>query len=112
MTHRRISEHVGVRYDDFAQVRAIVDAIRDMLAGHNDIASDQTLIVHFNRFGASSLDIMVYCFTRTTQWIEYHRVREDVLLAIGDIIEDHGAEIAYPTRTLKIERDEDPVELE
>jgi MscS family membrane protein len=110
MTHRRISEHVGVRYDDFARVRKIVEDTREMLAGHEDIASDQTLIVHFDRFGASSLDIMVYCFTRTTDWIEYHRVREDVLLRIGDIIEDHGAEIAYPTRTLKIDRAEDPEE--
>jgi MscS family membrane protein len=30
-------------------------------------------------------------------------VREDVLLRIGEIIEAHGAEIAYPTRTLKID---------
>jgi len=103
MTHRRIFEHVGVRYDDFAQVRAIVEAIREMLGAHADIASDETLIVHFDRFGPSSLDIMVYCFTRTKQWLEYHRVREDVLLEIGEIIAAHGAEIAFPTRTLKLE---------
>ena len=103
MTHRRIFEHVGVRYDDFAQVPAIVNAIRAMLEQHGDIASDETMIVRFNQFGASSLDIMVYCFTHTRQWIEYHRVREDVLLKIGELIEQHGAEIAYPTRTLKLD---------
>ncbi|MEX2499777.1 MAG: mechanosensitive ion channel family protein [Wenzhouxiangellaceae bacterium] len=103
MTHRRIFEHVGVRYDDFAQIRAIVDGIRKMLGAHEDIATEETMIVHFNQFGASSLDIMVYCFTRTTQWIEYHRVREDVLLKIGELIEHHGAQIAFPTRTLKID---------
>lgn len=103
MTHRRIFEHVGVRYDDFARVKAIVDSIRSMLERHEDIAVDETMIVHFNQFGASSLDIMVYCFTRTTQWIEYHRVREDVLLKVGGIIEAHGAEIAFPTRTLKLD---------
>lgn len=103
MTYRRIFEHVGVRYDDFAQVKAIVDAIRSMLQAHEDLATEETMIVHFNQFGASSLDIMVYCFTRTTQWIEYHRVREDVLLRVGGIIEAHGAEIAFPTRTLKLD---------
>nr|WP_240956023.1 mechanosensitive ion channel family protein [Wenzhouxiangella sp. XN79A] len=103
MTHRRINEHIGVRYDDFAAVRAIVDEIRAMLQQREDIATDQTLMVHFDRFGASSLDIMVYCFTRTTVWAEYHAVREDVLLTIGEIIERHGAEIAFPTRTLKID---------
>ncbi len=103
MTHRRISEHIGVRYDDFAQVRKVVDDIRSMLQSHEGIASDQTLIVHFDRFGASSLDIMVYCMTRTIVWQEYHEVREDVLLKIGDIVESHDAEIAFPTRTLKID---------
>jgi MscS family membrane protein len=103
MTHRRIFEHVGVRYDDFAQVKPVVDSIREMLSNHEDIASEETLIVHFNQFGDSSLDIMVYCFTRTTQWAEYHRVREDVLLGIGELIEAHGAEIAFPTRTLKLD---------
>jgi len=103
MTHRRIFEHVGVRYDDFAQVKAIVDSIRSMLQAHEEIAAEETLIVHFNQFGASSLDIMVYCFTRTRQWLEYHRVREDILLKIGGIVEAHGAEIAFPTRTLKLD---------
>ncbi|MDT8408178.1 MAG: mechanosensitive ion channel family protein [Wenzhouxiangellaceae bacterium] len=107
MTHRRIFEHVGVRYDDFSRVRPIVADIRDMLKGHEAIADQETLIVHFDRFGAFSLDIMVYCFTHTVQWIQYHEVREDVLLKIGDIIEGHGAEIAYPTRTLKIDRPPD-----
>jgi len=110
MTYRRIFEHVGVRYDDFKQVQSIVDAIRSMLQSHEDIASDQTLIVHFNHFGSSSLDIMVYCFTRTIVWAEYHAVREDVLIRVGEVIEQHDAEIAYPTQTLKL--DAVPAELQ
>jgi len=103
MTHRRIFEHVGVRYDDFAEVRGLVDDIRGMLKEHSDIATDETMIVNFDRYNASSLDIMVYCFTRTTVWTEYHEVRQDVLLKIGELIEARGAEIAFPTRTLKID---------
>lgn len=103
MTHRRIFDHVGVRYDDFDKVRPIVDAVQEMLSQHEDIDTDQTLMVRFDAFGASSLDIMVYCFTRTVNWIEYHRVREDVLLRIGAIIEEHDAQVAFPTRTLKLD---------
>ena len=104
MTHRRIFEHIGIRYDDQALVGPIVDDIRSMLQSHSDIATDQTMMVHFNSYGASSLDIMVYCFTQTCVWTEYHRVREDVLLKVGDIIERHGGEIAFPTRTLKLDQ--------
>lgn len=106
MTHRRIFEHIGIRYDDQSVIQKVVDEVRSMLLAHDDIATDQTLMVHFDLFGASSLDIMVYCFTKTKDWAEYHRVRENVLLKIGAIIEQHGAEIAFPTRTLKIEQAE------
>lgn len=103
MTHRRIAEHIGVRYDDFGLMRAVLDDIREYVHGHDELDTSQTTMVHFDRFGDSSLDILVYCFTRTVVWTEYHRVREDVLLGIGEIIESHGAEIAFPTRTLKID---------
>lgn len=104
MTHRRIFEHIGIRYDDQHVVEQVVTDIRTMLLSHAEIATDQTLMVHFDVYGASSLDIMVYCFTKTRDWAQYHRVRENVLLKIGAIIAQHGAEIAFPTRTLKVDQ--------
>ena len=102
MTNRRIYEIVGVRYDDIAVVLPIVNDIKAMLRGHADIDSDQTLIVNFNTFGPSSLDIMVYTFTRTIVWVEFHQVKQDVLLKIAEIIDRHGAEIAFPTSTIHL----------
>lgn len=103
MTHRRIFEHIGVRYDDFTVVKSIVDDIRQYILDHDALDESQTTMVHFDQYGPHSLDIMIYCFTRTVVWTEYHAVREDVLLGIGEIIEQHGAEIAFPTRTVKLE---------
>lgn len=102
MTNRRIYETIGIRYADVGSMKTIVDEIRDMLKSHEDIDADQTLIVNFLAFNASSLDIMVYTFTKTTQWVRFHEVKEDVLLKISDIIENHGAEVAFPTRTLHL----------
>ena len=106
MTHRRIFEHIGIRYDDQAVVKAVVDDIRAMIMRHEDLDTTQTTMVQFDNYGPHSLDIMVYCFTRTTVWTTYHEVREDVLLKIGDIIAGHGAEIAFPTRSIKLEQAE------
>lgn len=100
MTNRRISETIGVRYNDFVSVDAIVHDIKKMLRNHPEIEQDQTLIVNFLQFGPSSLDIMIYTFTKTTVWVTYHEIKQDVLLKIGEIIERHGAEIAFPTQTL------------
>lgn len=100
MSHRRIRETIGLRYDDFKVVQPIVNDLRTMLQQHPGIDNSQTLIVNFNQFGASSLDILVYCFTNTTVWVTFHGIKEDVLLQMGQIIAAHGAEIAFPTHTL------------
>lgn len=100
MTNRRIYETIGVRYEDASKVRAIVDEVRDFIANHGELDQEQTQIVNFNSFGASSLDFFIYCFTKTTNWVEFHGVKDSVLLAIHDIIESHGAEVAFPTTTV------------
>ena len=101
MTNRRIYETIGLRYDDVAQVRAVIEDVKKMLVAHPEIDNTQTLIVNFNAFGASSLDFFVYTFTKTTEWVYFHKIKEDVLLKILDIIIEHGADVAYPTSTLK-----------
>ncbi|MBA4501977.1 mechanosensitive ion channel family protein [Marinobacterium marinum] len=108
MRNRRIYEHIGVRYDDAAKVKGIIDDVRAMLQAHADIDTRQTLIVHLNRFGPSSLDFMVYTFTKTTQWVKYHAIKEDVMLKIAAIIFRHGAEFALPTQTLRFGGGEAP----
>ncbi len=106
MSHRRIYETIGVRYDDVNSLPAIVDDVKSMLQSHTDIAQDQTMIVNFNSFAASSLDFFVYTFTKTTNWIEYHKVKQDVLFRINEIIEKHDAEIAFPTSTIHLSETE------
>jgi MscS family membrane protein len=102
MSHRRIYETIGLRYDDIEHMDAVVRDVRAMLEAHPEIDTTQTLIVNFNQFAASSIDFFVYTFTKTTQWIRYHEVKHDVLLQIAGIIASHGAEIAYPTSTLHV----------
>ncbi|OZG73475.1 mechanosensitive ion channel protein MscS [Hahella sp. CCB-MM4] len=102
MSHRRIYETIGVRYDDFASVPAIVSKVEAMLRAHDDIDQTQTMIVNFNAFAASSLDFFVYTFTKTTNWIEYHKVKQDVLIKIMEIIKAEGGDVAFPTQTIHL----------
>lgn len=109
MSHRRIHETVGVRYHDFAQVKKICDDIKTMLIQHDGIDETQTMMVNFNKFGESSLEFFIYTFTKTTDWKTYHEVKEDVLLRVGDIIQAHKAEVAFPSRTLYVQQ---PIEVQ
>lgn len=100
MSHRRIHEVIGIRYDDAHLMSNIVADVKQMLIDDDEIDTDQTTIVNFNKFNASSVDFFIYAFTKTTNWIRYHEVKQDVLLKVYDIISKHGAEIAFPTQTL------------
>lgn len=102
MSHRRIYETIGVRYGDFAQVEAICDEVKDLLKTHVDIDESQTLMVNFNKFADSSLEFFIYCFTHTTHWQTFHSIKQDVLVKVGEIINKHGAEIAFPSRSLYV----------
>lgn len=101
MTHRRIYESVGIRYMDAEKMQAITDDVSAYLRNSPDIDTNQTILVNFDRFGASSLDFFIYCLTRTTNWAEYHRVKHAVLSRVLEIVGERGAECAFPTRTLE-----------
>ena len=105
--NRRIFEYVGIRYDDADQLVAIVSDTKDMLSNHPEIDQESSIMVNFDRFAASSLDIMIYCFTKTIVWAEYHEVKQDVLVKTMEIIESHGAEIAFPTSTIYLMNEPD-----
>ncbi|MCZ4370420.1 mechanosensitive ion channel family protein [Vibrio diazotrophicus] len=109
MKNRRIYETIGLRYQDADKMATIVAQVREMLENHEDIDAQQTLIVNFNAFGASSLDFFIYTFTETINWVRFHEVKQDVMLKVMDIIHQNGADIAYPTRTLMIEPKEAPL---
>lgn len=102
MTNRRIYENIGIRYDDSAKMEEIVADVKSMLREHEAIDVNNTLMVNFNTFASSSLDFFIYCFTKTTNWAEFHEIKQDVLIRILKIIESHGAECAFPTSTVHI----------
>lgn len=103
MHNRRINETIGLRYQDADKVDTIIAEVTDMVKNHEAIDTRQTIIVNFTQFGPSSLDFFIYAFTQTVDWVRYHEVKQDVLLQTMKIIHAHGADVAFPTRTLFME---------
>lgn len=104
MTNRRLNETIGIRYRDIASMDAITRDVKAMLAGHPEIDEKLTLMVNFNAIGESSMDFFIYCLTHTTDWQRFHEIKQDVLLKINAIIEQHGASMALPVRRLQVEQ--------
>lgn len=105
MGKRKVSFTVGLKYGTTErQLRSCADRIRAMLLEDGEIDSE-TVIVTFSNIGESSLDLMLYFFTKTTDWQKHLKVREDVYYGVLRIVEEEKAEIAFPTRTIQMERE-------
>ncbi len=105
MSHRRIRESIGVRYQDIAKMQLITSEVREMLIAHQAIDNEQTIIVNFDVFNASSIDFMIDAFSKTTNRLEFCQLKEEILLKIASIITKHQAEIAFPTQTIYLNRE-------
>lgn len=112
MTNRRINTEIGLRYEDADKVDAVVNDIRTMLQQNPKIDLTQTLLVYFNAFGESSLNIMIYCFTKTVKWAEWLEAQQEVYLKIIEIVHKNGADFADTTQLLYLDNNEGALKVE
>jgi len=62
-----------------------------------------TQLVFLDRFSDSSVDILIYAFSKSTSWQKWLEVKEDILYKIWEIVEKNGLEFAFPSQSLYIE---------
>lgn len=106
MTHRRIYWMITVQYcTTVEQLRRIRDGIEKYIFDSDDFAKPPEVptFVRIDRFSDSSIDIMVYCFTRTIVWGEWLAIKEKLAFGIKEIVEGAGAGFAFPSQSVYIE---------
>ncbi|MGC1479209.1 MAG: mechanosensitive ion channel family protein, partial [Chthoniobacterales bacterium] len=103
MPKRRVKQTVGVTYESTAaDMEGLVEDIRDLLRADEGV-HPEFILVNFTDFGPSSLDILVYYFTRSTAWLEYMDVRQRINCKIMRAIHNRGLTIAFPSTTLYLD---------
>lgn len=108
MTNRRIKTIVGLRYEDASKIDTILKDIEAMLNSHPEIDTTRVTFVKLVEFGPSSLNFQIYTFTKTTEWVKFQGIQQDVFVKVVEIIHKHDADLAFPTSTLYIP---DPIEI-
>ncbi len=137
---RRIKFYVGVTYSsNLADVQNAINDINDMLIAHEGISTSEkintkelkrhyrhknrlvsldnklgiksTLLVYLDKFSDSSIDILIYSFSKTTNWQEWLEVKQDVLYKVWEILEKNRLEFAFPSQSIYIEKSETDKEL-
>lgn len=126
---RRIKMNIGVKYNSKVEnLEKAVHEIREMLLSHPDIATPNTkyvhqkkhyaklvseddlegvkttLLVYLDQFSSSSIDIMVYCFSRSVAWEEWLQTKQDVMYKIMEILQENSLEFAFPSLSVYQEK--------
>jgi len=126
---RRIKMSVGITYGSKSKdIKNAVDEIRDMLTKHPGIATKdtkhlhrksqmaklvskddlegvkKTLLVHLDSFADSSINILIYCFSKSVKWNEWLDTKEDVMYRIMEILEKNNLEFAFPSLSIYNEK--------
>ena len=123
---RRIKMSLGVKYDSKREdIINAIDEIREMLHNHPEIASQntkyeykdfrhsaklvskedlqgikKTLLVYLDEFDSSSINILVYCFSKSVNWEDWLKTKQDVMEKIMEIFERNSLEFAFPSLSI------------
>jgi MscS family membrane protein len=111
MTHRRIYWKIGVVYETSVdQLRQIRDQIEAYILGNDEFAQppEVSTFVRVDSFNDSSIDYMLYCFTKTTNWGEWLEIKERLAYAIKEIVAEAGSDFAFPSQTIYLEGADQP----
>lgn len=106
MSERRIYWSIAVEYrTSIDQLREIRDGIEAYLIGNDEFLQPEhgSLFVRVNDFSDSAIEILVYCFTKTTDWGEWLEIRERFAYHIKQVVEGAEAGFAFPSRSIYIE---------
>ncbi|WP_218044573.1 mechanosensitive ion channel family protein [Aestuariispira insulae] len=106
MTHRRIYWMIGVEYrTTVEQLHQIRDGIDALITDNPDFAQppEVSSFVRIDKFAASSIDIMLYCFTKTTNWGEWLEIKERLACDIKEVVEGAGSGFAFPSQSIYLE---------
>jgi MscS family membrane protein len=102
-TFRRVNFNIGLTYGSSQdQIKKIVHDIQSYIDKHPHTNQDGE--IHFVEFGASSLDVMVLYFIDTMDWSIFLKIKEEINFEIMRIVEEHGADFAFPTQTIHLEK--------
>ncbi|MEM8617948.1 MAG: mechanosensitive ion channel family protein [Pseudomonadota bacterium] len=111
MTFRRIKWVIGVEYrTTVEQLRYIRDEIEGLIWNDERFVRppEAAMFVRINSFNDSSIDFLIYTFTRTTNWGEWLAIKEELATSIYEIIERAGTGFAFPSRTLYLQQQDAP----
>ena len=101
--NRRISWTIGLTYDSsIDQIKSFTNSISEYIERSDSfIVNDQfKKFVRIDKFSDSSIDLLIYCFTKTNDWEEFLKIKENFASYIKTSIEQNELSFAFPSTTV------------
>lgn len=94
---RRVEIKIGIGYeDDFEKAQAV---LMQVLRDEPLLLNDRPLVVEIDSFGESSVDLMMFGFAETSNFL---RAKWNLNAATKKALDTHGFNIPYPQRDLHL----------
>ncbi len=102
MEERRVSFSFGITYETpVEKVREVSGVIKKIIEGEDGSRFDRA---HFSRFDDSALSFDVVYYVQSGDYANYMDIQQSINIKIMEIFENMGISMAYPTRTLYIQK--------
>lgn len=102
MTNRRLKVNITLRYDDATKINEIVSSVETMLRQHHAVDKEQTSLVRLSEMTGSSLNLLMIAYIKTIDFKIFYTIQQEILLQTIAIVNQYGAECAFPTQTIHI----------
>lgn len=102
---RRVNFKLGLTYSTTKDQMVEVGAKIEKILIEDNRIENENIIVRFDGFNDSSLDILINYYTKTIVFKEYLKVKEDINLQIMGIIEECNVSAAFPSTSIYFENE-------
>lgn len=106
MGKRKVDFSLSLKYENPAErIKECTEKIRELLAENEEIEND-TFTAALDSLGESGLKLMVSYYTKSADFKDYVRIREEIYYSVLEILEHEKVEMAYPTSTVVMNQSE------
>ena len=106
LTSRRFDCTLGVSLDTPPdKLKKVVKEIKLVLENNPKVIKGTTQVA-VDAISASSTDIKIYLYVNESEYVKFIRAKEDILCSLLFVCAKENIELAYPTQTLYVRKDD------
>ena len=107
LTSRRFECVLGLSLNTSPdEIKRVVNSMRIILQEHPKVIKE-TVQVTFDAIASSSIDVKIYLYVNEQTYVKFIKIKQELLCMLLEVIRKENVELAYPTQTLYLRKEEE-----